>query len=66
MAKPDLQNVLVTPAGQAYRLDGKLGLELAFENLLTAKGPGDATASGVPTGGLYVDTVTSGIAVVLL
>jgi hypothetical protein len=66
MAKPDLQNVLVTPAGQPYRLDGKLGLELAFNNLLTADGPGDAAASGVPVGGLYVDTATSGIAVVLL
>ncbi len=63
MAKPDLQNVLVTPAGQAYRLDGKLGLELAFDNLLTAFGPGDAAASGVPVGGLYVNPTTSGLAV---
>jgi hypothetical protein len=65
MAKPEQQNALVTPAGQIYRLDGKLGLELAFENLLTAAGPLDATASGVPVGGIYVDTATSGIAVLL-
>jgi len=65
MAKPDQQNVLVTPAGQLYRLDGKLGLELALGNLLTANGPLDATASGVPVGGIYVDVVTSGIAVLL-
>jgi len=65
MAKPDLQNTLVTPAGQAYRLDGKLGLELAFNNLLAAHGPADAAASGIPTGGIYVDAVTSGIAVLL-
>ena len=63
MAKPDLQNVLVTPAGQTYRLDGKLGLEVAFDNLLTANGPGDAAASGVPVGGLYVLTTTSGLAI---
>jgi len=61
MAKPDQQNALVTPGGQAYRLDGKLGLELAYENLLTAFGPGDAAASGIPVGGIYVDATTSGI-----
>ncbi len=61
MAKPDQQNVLVTPAGQPYRLDGKLGLELAFENLLTAFGPGDALTSGVPVGGIYIDATSSGI-----
>ena len=65
MAKPDQQNVTVTPAGQLYRDDGKLGLELALNKLLTANGPGDAAASGVPTGGLYVDVATSGIAVLL-
>ncbi len=63
MAKPDLQNVVVTPAGELYRLDGKLGLELALGKLLTANGPGDAAASGVPVGGIYVEVVTSGLAV---
>ncbi|MBD3260363.1 MAG: hypothetical protein GF334_01575 [Candidatus Altiarchaeales archaeon] len=63
MAKPDLQGVRVTPAGELRRDDGKLGLALAFDNLLTAEGPLDATASGVPVGGLYVDSTTSGIAV---
>lgn len=66
MGKPDLQNVLVTPAGQLYRLDGKLGLELALGNLLTAQGPGDAIASGIAVGGIYVDAVTSGVAVRLV
>jgi len=66
MAKPDQQNVTVTPAGQLYRDDGKLGLELALNKLLTANGPGDATTSGIPVGGLYVDVVTSGIAIRLL
>jgi len=65
MAKPDQQNVTVTPVGQLYRDDGKLGLALAFNGLLTANGPLDATASGVPVGGVYVDVVTSGIAVLL-
>jgi hypothetical protein len=65
MAKPDLQNVYARPSGEAFRLDGKLGLALAFNNLLTANGPGDATASGVPVGGIYVDATTSGIAVLL-
>lgn len=63
MAKPDLQNVVVTPAGELYRLDGKLGLKLALGDLLTANGPGDAAASGVPVGGIYVEVVTSGLAI---
>ncbi|KKM86333.1 hypothetical protein LCGC14_1280020 [marine sediment metagenome] len=63
MAKPDLQNVVVTPAGELYRLDGKLGLELALNRLLTANGPLDAAASGVPVGGIYVEVVTSGLAI---
>jgi hypothetical protein len=63
MAKPDLQNVVVTPGGELYRLDGKLGLELALENLLTANGPLDAAASGVPAGGIYVEATTSGLAI---
>ncbi len=66
MAKPDQQNVTVTPAGQLYRDDGKLGLALALDNLLTANGPGDAAASGIPVGGLYVEVATSGVAVRLL
>lgn len=63
MAKPDLQGTRVTPAGVMYRDDGKLGLSPAFENLLTAFGPGDAAASGVPVGGIYVDATSSGISV---
>jgi len=66
MAKPDLQGVRVTPAGEVYRDDGKLPLVPAFNNLLTANGPGDATVSGVPVGGIYVDIATSGIAVRLV
>ncbi len=65
MAKPDLQNVTVTPAGQLYRDPGELPQTLAFKDLLTANGPGDASASGIPVGGLYVDVATSGIAVLL-
>ena len=65
MAKPDLQNMYAAPGGEAYRLDGKLGLSLAFNNLLVASGPSDATASGVPVGGIYVNTTTSGISVLL-
>lgn len=66
MAKPDLQQVYVnTSTGDLKRLDGKLGLAEAFGNLLTANGPGDATLSGVPIGGLYVEATTSGVAVLL-
>lgn len=63
MAKPDLQGVRVTPAGQLFRDDGESSLEPAFDNLLTANGPGDAAASGVPVGGIYVEATTSGLAV---
>ncbi len=63
MAKPDQQNVTVTAAGQMFRDDGKLPLAPAFDNLLTANGPGDAAASGVVVGGIYVETTTSGLAV---
>jgi hypothetical protein len=66
MAKPDLQIARVTPAGELYRDPGKEPQALAFGNLLTAFGPGDATASGVRVGGLYVDATTSGISVRLL
>ena len=65
MAKPDQQGLRVTPAGQLFRDDGKLGLELAFNNLLTANGPLDAAASGILTGGIYVEATTSGLAVLL-
>ena len=63
MAKPDLQGLRVTPAGAIFRDDGKLPLVPAFNNLLTANGPGGAVASGVPIGGIYVDATTSGLAV---
>ena len=65
MAKPDQQNVTVTAAGQLFRDDGKLPLAPALNNLLTAFGPLDAAASGVVTGGIYVDATTSGVAVLL-
>ena len=63
MAKPDLQGLRVTPAGEMYRDDGKLPLALALNNLLTADGPAAAVASGVPVGGLYVNATTSGVTV---
>ncbi len=63
MANPDLQGVRVTPAGQLYRDPGLSPQDLALNNLLTANGPGDAAASGIPVGGLYVEVVTSGIAI---
>lgn len=63
MAKPDLQGVRVTPAGQLYRDDGEGSLQLAFNDLLTAFGPGNAAASGVPVGGLYINATTSGLAI---
>ncbi len=65
MAKPSLQNVTVTPAGQMYRDPGQEPQALAFNNLLTADGPQGAVASGIPVGGIYVDSTTSGIAVLL-
>lgn len=63
MAKPDMQGVRVTPAGQLYRDDGKLGLALGFDGLLTANGPLDAAASGIPVGGIYIEATTSGLAI---
>jgi hypothetical protein len=63
MAKPDLQDVRVTPAGQLYRDPGELPQELALKDLLTANGPLDAAASGIPVGGIYVEVATSGLAV---
>ncbi len=63
MAKPDLLKVYVTAAGELFRDDGKLPLAPALENLLTANGPGDAAASGVVVGGIYVEATTSGLAV---
>ena len=68
MAKPDLQGLRVTPAGEAYRDDGKLGLALAFNALVVVTGTTDtasfaaeAVASGVPVGGLYVNEQTGAI-----
>ncbi len=64
MAKPDLQPVyLNTTTGDLKRLKGKLGLSPAFDNLLTAAGPGDAAVSGVPIGGIYIEVTTTGLAV---
>ena len=54
MAKPDLQAVYVDPRdGDLRRLDGKLGLKVAFENMVSASGDVDAANNGVPIGGLY-------------
>ncbi len=54
MAKPDLQAVYVDPSdGDLRRLDGKLGLKVAFENMVSASGDSAAEAAGVPVGGLY-------------
>ena len=56
MAKPDLQAVYVDPTdGDLRRLDGKLGLKVAFENMIDAANDGNAESSGVPIGGLYHD-----------
>ena len=65
MAKPDLQGIRVTPAGQLYRDPGENPQDLALGNLLTANGPLDAAASGIPVGGIYVEATTSGVAVLL-
>ena len=54
MAKPDLQAVYVDPSdGDLRRLDGKLGLKVAFENMVSASGDVAAASAGVPVGGLY-------------
>jgi len=54
MAKPDLQPVYVKPDdGVTRRLDGKLGLAVAFDNLTSAANDTAAEAAGVPIGGLY-------------
>ena len=63
MAKPDLQGVRVTPAGQLYRDPGESPQDLALKDLLTANGPLDAAAQGVPVGGIYVEVTTSGLAI---
>lgn len=54
MAKPDLQPVYVKPDdGVVRRLDGKLGLAVAFDNLVNASNDTNAEAAGVPVGALY-------------
>lgn len=54
MAKPDLQTVHVKPgSGELRRLDGKLGLSVALDNMIGAADDTEATASGIPLGGLY-------------
>lgn len=54
MAKPDLQALYVKPDdGVVRRLDGKLGLEPAFDNLVDANSDNNAALAGVPVGGLY-------------
>ncbi len=54
MAHPDLQPVYVKPDdGVLRRLDGKLGLAVALDNLIGAADDTEATASGIPLGGIY-------------
>lgn len=54
MAKPDLQGVRVTPAGQVYRDDGESSLELALNKLPVLTNDNQVAASGIPVGGLYL------------
>ena len=63
MAKPDLQKTYVSTAGQGFRDDGKGSLTLALANLPRCASPAAAVASGIPIGGWYVLTTTSGLAV---
>lgn len=63
MAKPDLQNFYVSPAGQPYRDDGESSLSTAFGRLPWAADDTAATASGVPLGGIYVLTATKAVTV---
>ncbi len=54
MAKPDLQPVYVRPDdGNLRRLDGKLGLELALDNLATFADNNAAVAGGLDAGSIY-------------
>lgn len=54
MAKPDIQPVHVRPgSGELRRLDGKLGLGVALDNMMGAANDNEATNSGIPLGGLY-------------
>ncbi len=54
MAKPDLQPVYVRPDdGNLRRLDGKLGLALALENLPEFANTGLALDGGLEIGALY-------------
>jgi len=66
MAKPDLEKMFVTPSGQAMRDDGMGSLMLAFKNLPRYSNSTTAAAGGVPVGGLYVITTTSGLAMRLV
>ena len=54
MAKPDLQKVYVKPSdGNLRRLDGKLGLELALNNLATHADNAAAVTAGLTVGSIY-------------
>ena len=60
MAKPDLQRVYVKPDdGVIRRLDGKLGLAPAFNNLVNAASDSAAATLNVPIGGLYRDSTAT-------
>jgi hypothetical protein len=63
MAKPDLQNVTVTPAGELRRDPGQNPQALTFSNLLNATNDGDATTSGVPLRGVYINRSTGAVTV---
>jgi hypothetical protein len=65
MAKPDLQAVYVKPDdGNLRRLDGKLGLALALENLPVHADSATAKATGLEVGTLFRTTLGALLVVV--
>ena len=65
MAKPDLQQVYVKPDdGNLRRLDGKLGLALALENLPVYADSSTAAAAGLAEGSLFKTTLGALLVVV--
>lgn len=66
MAKPDLQAVYVKPDdGTLRRLDGKLGLKHAFENLPVFANNSSALSGGLEFGDLY-STAAGSVQVVVV
>ena len=65
MAKPDLQAVYVKPDdSNLRRLDGKLGLALALENLPVYADSATAAAAGLDVGSLFRTTLGALLVVV--